>query len=172
MRIRTAVTSTALALTAVVGPAAAGIGAQALAACPEVGQNFYAISNGKVAWKATNLRSDYLTGPGAITYSKNSTSETNASLTGTTTAEAGAIFAKASVSLGVQVGKSWSKGDTWSYRADVPAGKTMRLQQFKEARSFTVKKTTIVAPCNVKTVWTKSVVAPVKNNNFKWSLVG
>ena len=170
MRIRTAVTSTALAFTATIAPAAVGLGAQAFAACPEVGQVYYSISNGKKDWKPTNLRSDYLTGPGAISYTKSATSETNASLTGTTTAEAGAIFAKASVSLGVQVGKSWSKSDTWSYRADVPAGQTRRLQQYKEARAFTVKKTTIVAPCNVKTVWTKNVVAPVKNNNFLWQL--
>jgi hypothetical protein len=170
MRFRSFVTAGALTVTAFAVPTLTGLGAQAFAACPEVGQVFYSISNGATTWKATNLRSDYLTGPGTITYSKSTTSTVSASLTGTTSAEAGIIFAKASVSLSVTVGGSYSKSDTWSYAAAVPSGQTKRLQQYKDARSFTVKKTHIIPPCNSKTDWTKNVTAPVKNNTYKWAL--
>ncbi|MEV4311618.1 hypothetical protein [Actinocrispum sp. NPDC049592] len=170
MRIRSIAAAGSLALATFALPTVTGLGAQAFAVCPEVGQVSYTISNGAKVWQATNLHSDYLTGPGTITYSKNTTSTVNASITGTTSAEAGVIFAKASVSLSVTVGGSYSKSDTWSYSATVPAGQTKKLQQYKDARSFTVKKTQIVAPCNVKTVWTKKVTAPVKNNVYKWAL--
>jgi hypothetical protein len=170
MRFRSLITAGSLTVSAFVVPALTGLGAQAFAVCPEVGEVSYTITNGAKAWKATNLRSDYLTGPGTITYSKNTTATVSASLTGTTSAEAGIIFAKASASLSVTVGGSYSWSDVWSYSAVVPSGQTKRLQQYKDSRSFTVKKTQIIAPCNVRTVWTKNVTAPVKNHVYKWAL--
>ncbi|ONI76067.1 hypothetical protein ALI144C_35800 [Actinosynnema sp. ALI-1.44] len=171
MRVRSLVTATGLAVSGLLAPAVVGAGFQASAACPEVGQVSYSFSGVSKAWLPTSLRSDYLTGPGSITFSRNTTSSVNASITGTTSAEAGVIFAKASVSIGITVGASYSRSDTWSYTANVPSGQTKRLQQFKEARKMTVKKTQIVAPCNVKTVWTKTATAPVKSNTYKWTLV-
>ncbi|MFD8499320.1 hypothetical protein [Amycolatopsis sp. NPDC059657] len=169
MRLRHVVASIALTAGLCVAPAAQAL---AIQPCPEVNDPpDYKISNGAKAWMATNLRSDYLTGPGSITYNKTTTSEVNASITGTTEAEAGIIFAKASASLSVSVGGSYSKSDSWSYTAEVPAGKTMRLQQYKEGRSFTVVKYRIVPPCKVKNLWTKKVTAPVKSPSYLWNLV-
>ncbi len=166
--------SVLLACAMGVAPAALGGGAtaSALQPCPEVRDPpDYTFSSPSKAWLATNLRSDFLRGPGTITYSKTATSTVNASITGTTSAEAGIIFAKASVSLAVTVGASYSKADTWSYAATVPAGKVMRLQQYKEGRAFTVRKYRIVPPCTTKYLWTKKVSAPVKNASYLWQLV-
>ncbi|PRX49992.1 hypothetical protein B0I33_102108 [Prauserella shujinwangii] len=170
MRIRQLGSVVALALSVTVAPAALGAGAQAVAACPEVGNVYYSISNSSRSWIKTNLRSDYLRGPGTITYNKTTTSTVNASVSGTTSAEAGVVFAKASVSLSVTVGASYSKSDSWSYSATVPSGKTKRLQQYKEGRKFTATKTRIVAPCDVRTVWKRTFNAPVKNAVYKWQL--
>src|SRR5205085_2653779 len=101
---------------------------------------------------------------------KTTTGTVSGSVTGTASAEAGVIFAKASVSIGVTVGASWSKSDTWSYSKPVPSGKTARLVMWHESRKMTVTKKQIVAPCNVKTVWTRSAQAPVKANLNVWDL--
>lgn len=175
MRFRSVAVSVLLGCALCVAPAALGAGAQSLAIqpCPEVNDPpGYQISNGAKAWMKTNLRSDYLRGPGTITYNKTTTSTVNASITGTTSAEAGVIFAKASVSLSVTVGASYSKADSWSYAATVPAGKTMRLQQYKEGRSFTVLKYRIVPPCKVKNLWTKKATAPISSPSYLWQLIG
>ncbi len=174
MRLRSVAVSVLLGCAVVVAPAALGAGAGALAIqpCPEVNDPpDYIISNGSRAWMATNLRSDYLRGPGTITYNKTTTSTVNASITGTTSVEAGVIFAKASASLSVSVGASYSKSDSWSYAATVPAGKVMRLQQYKEGRAFTVQKYKIVPPCKTKYLWKKKVTAPVRNASYLWQLV-
>ena len=142
----------------------------AVASCPEVGNVYYSFSNVSKTSKATNLKSDYLKGPGTISYSKNKTGTVSATITGTTSAEAGVIFAKASVSIGVSVGKTWSRGDTWTYTKSVPKGKTARLVMYHETRSMTVKKTRIQGPCKVVTVWTKRVKAPRKANLNVWKL--
>jgi hypothetical protein len=170
VKLRQALVVTALTASTIVVPSALGAGFQAFASCPEVGQVSYSISNGAQSWLPTNLVSDYLKGPGTISYSKSATSTVSASVAGTTSAEAGIIFAKASVSLTVTVGGSYSKADTWSYSKPVPSGQTKRLRQYKEGRSFTVKKTEIVAPCGVKTLWTRNFNAPVKSPTYKWDL--
>lgn len=175
MRLRSVAAVVLLACASGVVPAVTGAGPQALALypCPEVRDPpDYTFSGSSRSWLATNLRSDYLRGPGTITYNKTATSTVNASITGTTSAEAGVIFAKASVSLAVSVGASYAKSDSWSYASTVPAGKVLRLQQYKEARTFTVRKYRIVPPCTTKYLWTKKVSAPVKNASYLWQLVG
>ncbi|MEV8510908.1 hypothetical protein [Dactylosporangium sp. NPDC051484] len=142
----------------------------AFAACPEVGQVSYSFSSVTTSKILSNLRSDYLAGPGTITYTKTTTGQVSASMTATVSAEAGIVFAKASASIGVTVGASWSKSDTWSYSKPVPAGKTARLVMWHESRKFVVKKTQIVAPCNVKTVYTETVNAPLTSNINVWDL--
>ncbi|UOX90961.1 hypothetical protein MUY14_10155 [Amycolatopsis sp. FBCC-B4732] len=115
MRLRSITAVVLLACTSAVVPAVTSVGAQALALypCPEVRDPpDYTFSNPSRSWLPTNLRSDYLRGPGTITYNKTATSTVNASITGTTSAEAGVIFAKASVSLAVSVGASYAKSDS------------------------------------------------------------
>jgi hypothetical protein len=91
-------------------------------------------------------------------------------MTATVSAEAGVVFAKASTSLGVTVGASYSNAGTWSYSKPVPSGRTARLVRYRESRRFTVKKTRIVAPCNVQTVYIANVNAPRRANINVWDL--
>jgi hypothetical protein len=171
VRIRSVARGSVVAFALAALPVVSTAGTPAAAACAEVGQISYAVSSPAKTWLPTNLRSDYLKGPGTITYSKTTTSTVSASITGTTSVEAGVIFAKASASIGVTVGGSYSKSGSWSYSATVPKGETKRLQQHKEGRQFTVKKKRIVAPCNVQAVWTKTVKAPVTSNaTYLWKL--
>lgn len=142
----------------------------AFAACTEVGQVFYSFSNVTTSRLLSNLRSDYLRGPGTITYTKTTTGTASASMTGTVSAEAGVVFAKASASIGVTVGGSWSKSDTWSYSKPVPSGTTARLVMWHESRKFTVKKERVVAPCNLQTVYVETVNAPRTANINVWDL--
>jgi hypothetical protein len=159
---------TALPLAAVL--AVAGPATSATAACPEVGNVYYSFSNKSTSRILSNLRSEYLHGPGSINYTKNKTATTNASMTGTVSAEAGVVFAKASASLGVTVGKTWSKGDSWSYTMSVPRGKTARMVMWHESRRFTVTKKRIVGPCNLVTVYRTRVNAPRKASINVWRL--
>ncbi len=142
----------------------------ASAACPEVGQVHYSFSNKSVSRRASNLKSDYLRGPGTITYSTTKTATVTASMTATVSAEAGVVFAKASTSLGVTVGASYSKAGTWNYSKPVPSGTTARLVRYRESRKFTVKKTRIVAPCTVQTVYIANVNAPRASDINVWDL--
>ncbi len=142
----------------------------ASAVCPEVGQVYYSFSNKSVSRRASNLKSDYLRGPGTITYNETKTATVTASMTASVSAEAGVVFAKASSSLGVTVGASYSKAGTWIYSKPVPSGRTARLVRYRESRRFTVKKTKIVAPCNVQTVYTATVDAPRAADINVWDL--
>ena len=176
MRIRKLLTTSTLAIlataTAVVAPTVSGADAPAFASCPEVGQVSYKFSGISRDWLATNLHSDYLTGPGSITYSKERTSTVTGTYHGTGKVEVDLIVVKFGAEAGPAVSYSVAKSATWSYRAEVPAGKTKRLQQYKEARSFTVQKRQIVAPCNVKTIWNRKFTAPLKSNTYRWALAG
>lgn len=158
--LATALTSTALVASA----------SPAQAACPEVGQVFYSFSSVSTSRLASNLKSDYLVGPGTINYTSSKTMTVSASMTATVSAEAGVVFAKASASIGVTVGASYSKSGSWSYSKPVPSGKTARLVRFRESRAFVVTKTKIVAPCNVTTVYRASVNAPRSADINVWDL--
>ena len=108
----------------------------------------------EVIWKITKVRKSYKsTGVSSnwvhpkydkfhINYSESDTSTTSATVTATISAEAGVIFAKASTSLSVAVGKQWSKTKTWSYTADVPKDPDhqYRLVQKQETRKFLATK--------------------------------
>lgn len=142
----------------------------AAAYCTEVGNVYYSFSNKSVSRILSNKRSDYLRGPGTITYTSSTTATASASMTATVSAEAGIVFAKASASLGVTVGASWSKTGTWSYTKPVPAGTTARLVMWHEARKFTVKKSRVVAPCTMQTVYIAKVNAPRAANINVWRL--
>ncbi len=141
----------------------------ASATCPENGQVGYTIKHVKKSRLATNLKSDYLRGPGTISYSKNKTASVSVTGTVSAGAEAGVIFAKASVSASVAVGGTWTHGGTWSYTKPVPKHKTARLVMYHESRSFDVTKWRIYG-CNPKTVWTHHLNAPRSANRNVWDL--
>lgn len=142
----------------------------ALARCdaPNYIYKFTKVSKSK---RLTNLRSDYLKGPGAITYEETKTASTKAEMTASVSAEAGVVFAKASTSIGVTVGKEWSKSGSWSYQAKVDRGRTARLVMWHVSRKFLVtKKRLDPEGCSYHRVYRAWVNAPVKANTNVWKL--
>ncbi|MFB7331926.1 hypothetical protein ACFC00_09765 [Streptomyces adustus] len=130
--------------------------------------------------KPTNLHSDWMFDNlrGKLTYNKTKTAETNASGTAGVEAEAGVIFAKASTSFSVTLGKSWSKSSSWSYElpASNKAGKTqVRMTMFHQSKKFLATKYTYDydSQCQYHEhkVWAKWFTAPVKKNDVNvWGL--
>jgi hypothetical protein len=173
--------STGLASAMLVGGlvATASPATAAAQACPDEGMKGYKISNKSTVYKATNLKSDWFLDRDkpTIGYSSNKTGTVSASGTAGVTAEAGAIFAKASTSFSVTVGKSWSKSQTWSYSATAvnKSGKSkVRLIMTHEAKKFKARKWVIIngpnGACKTDWKWTKWFTAPVKKNNNVWKL--
>ncbi|MCX4789121.1 MULTISPECIES: hypothetical protein [unclassified Streptomyces] len=166
--------STALLGAGLVGATAAPASAGAMCDGPA----FYSIGDKKTVWVNTNIHSDWGKPGVTLGYTKNRTGTWTATGTATVGAEAGVIFAKASTSFSVSLGKSWSKSDTWSYSATVQKkkGKTMgRLMMQHEAKGFSVTKYRWVpksgGTCKKEKVWKKSNnVAPVKKNSNLWGI--
>jgi hypothetical protein len=137
---------------------------------------FYKISNKSFQYYPTNVASDWasLRHGGSINYSQTKTMTVSASVTATVSTEANAIFAKASASLGITVGKSWSTSQTWSYSANVPADvhHKYRLHAYHYTASFTVaKKQWYPTGCTYRTLagWPQRVThAPIKSNRNVW----
>lgn len=141
-----------------------------VAGCDGPGHPKYKISNVSYVRKATNLKSDYLAGPGTITYTKTTTAEVNASMSGEVTAEESVVLASASQTIGVSLGASWSKSGSWSYSKPVPAGKVARLVMFHESRKFLVTKYYLDHDCNVHTIYADYVTAPRTASINVWDL--
>jgi hypothetical protein len=139
------------------------------AICPEA-RTIYEISKPTKASLLTNLRGDWAEAGFTATYNKTTTGSVNASMTATVSAEAGVVFAKASTSLGVTVGGSWSKADSWSYSKQVPQGKEGRIVMYRESRSFTVTKKSLRAPCNYVAVYSERVNAPLTKGANIWRM--
>ncbi|GAA4913120.1 hypothetical protein ACFPM3_23640 [Streptomyces coeruleoprunus] len=164
----------------VLAGAAGSAKAKKKAACPEAGQTYYKFGRATTKWLPTNVRSDWARPGLTINYTTSKAGSVTAQMTATASAEAGVIFAKASVSLGVSVGTQWTKTDQWSYQATVPKKvngkkvKKARLVMFHEAKKFTTTKkvhaTAQGGGCTVRTVWKRSFVAPVKKNSNTWGL--
>ncbi|HWS34703.1 MAG TPA: hypothetical protein VN408_18425 [Actinoplanes sp.] len=149
-------------------------GSAALAACdaaPKV-KTQYTFKDKRYTTLATSLKSAWVQGPAQITYHKTTTSTVSAEVTATVSAEAGIVFAKASASLGVTVGASYSKSEEWEYSKAVPKGKDGQLRMYHDALGFTVtKKVWDGSRCNFKHAYTSKVVAPRKTGEDYWKLV-
>ncbi|WP_228980485.1 hypothetical protein [Streptomyces sp. DH12] len=168
--------SAALATVVVSGGIVVGTAAPAFAACDQSG-TFYSILNKKTVWKNTNVHSDWARPGVTISYAKNKTGTWTATGTATVGADAGVIFAKASTSFSVAVGKSWSQSDTWTYSATVQkkTGKSRgRLMMQHEAKSFTAHKyrvsTGAGGACKATTIYKANIVAPVKKSSNLWGI--
>lgn len=90
------------------------------------------------------------------------TATVNASITGTVTAEAGVIFAKASTQPGITVGGSyaWQTSETWSEK--VPAGREARIVIYHDSLAFKVNKQQLTADCRYENAGHATVNTPVK----------
>lgn len=145
----------------------------AMAQCPPDGPTtIYKFTHVSTSSKATNLHSDYIEGPATVSYNQSATATVSASMIATVSAEAGVVFAKASASLGVTVGASYSKANSWTYSKPVPKGKTARLTLFHDTRIFTVTKLRWnPGRCGFNTVYSSAVNAPLKSNSANvWKL--
>jgi hypothetical protein len=151
----------------------------AQAYCPADGPTVYYKFKDKVTlFHPTNIHSDWVYWPagGTINYTKTKTAMTSASVTATVSAEAGVIFAKASTSLGVTVGRSWSQSDSWSYTANVPKGREYRwrLRMYHFSVNFKVmKRHWSRASCSYVNSWRSWQTvkhAPTKANRNIWKL--
>ncbi|SDN34643.1 hypothetical protein [Allokutzneria albata] len=173
MKLRRTALTLSMTVAAIAVPAAAGIGAQALAACSTTQEYFY-VEKGHLVDIGTNVRSDWLTGPGRITYTETVTAESNMSYTNDMNITAEAVIANISTTYGKSVGKSKSTSKSWSYGADVPAGKTRYLQQFYEHwRVQVVKWKYTNKNCKThKIIKKKTATFPLKNGHYLWELVG
>lgn len=140
----------------------------------DTGKTYWYVRDGKKLEVGTNLHSDWFEGPGSITYSKTATAETNGSYSGEIGVSADAVIAKVDTTYGKTVGKSTSHSASWSYRAEVPKGKTRRLQQLKEAYSVVVYKWHYTKKDCSATKETDSERAtfPIKGGEYSWMLIG
>ncbi|WP_245687287.1 hypothetical protein [Streptacidiphilus griseoplanus] len=135
---------------------------------------YYSISNKHTVWEPTNLYSDWGAPGVTLTYNKTASGTWSATGTATVGADAGVIFAKASTSFSVAIGKQWTRSSSWTYSATVKkvAGKTRgRLRMYHEARGFTVKKVQRDRLCRTtKVYYTVNIVAPIKANSNLWKI--
>jgi hypothetical protein len=136
-----------------------GSPAQAICDNPNI---IYSFTGKQYTKLPTNVYTPWLQGPHSISLSQTTTATATAQVTATVSAEAGVVFAKASTSLGVTVGGSWSKSTTWTATASVPKGKQGRLRLYHDALGFTVTKKKLVSPCKYVTIYTSKVIAPRK----------
>ena len=147
---------------------------------PPGNEVIYTFRNKSFVYHPTNIKSDWaiFRKGGSITYSKTKAMTMSASVTATVSAEAGVIFAKASTSIGVTVGGSLSRTESWSYTANVPADTKhkYRLHAYHYSANFQVmKKRFNGAPqvCNYQNSWKSWQTvkhAPAKANRNVWRL--
>lgn len=90
----------------------------------------------------SNLKSDWLEGPGVVIYHKTTTATVSATVTGSATFGASVVIAKAETTFGFELGVSYSWADEWEYQRTVPEGKEGRLRMYHDAVGFraTVKR--------------------------------
>jgi hypothetical protein len=124
----------------------------------------YKFSKTRRSMILTNVRSPWTVAGSEITYSENQTALAKADMTASVSAEVDAVFAKASATLGVTVGVSWSLSKMWSIKSPrVPSGKEGRLVVYRPSRAFTVTKQSLRSPCKYVTVYSGKVNAPLKH---------
>jgi len=93
------------------------------------------------AWSPTNLSSNFITGPGTITYTRNATSLTGQQLSAQFSVDEGLLFVSAKETYGLTLQRSHSQTQQWSYSKTVPAGKTERLEQYHQSYEIGIKQT-------------------------------
>ena len=162
---------TALAVCATGLVTATASPAAAVCKPPDGAENIWYFTNIKKSSLGTTIASNYLKGPGTISYSTTKAASVNATMSASVSAEAGVVFAKASTTMGVSVGKTWSKDQTWTYSKAVPKGKTARLRLYQQSRSFSVeKKYWDERSCKYKRVYKGNANAPRKTSVLVWRL--
>ncbi|MGW7686672.1 hypothetical protein ACWGID_38390 [Kribbella sp. NPDC054772] len=173
MRVRRGIAAGLLLTTGLVVPAVATAAPAAAKKCDTNEVNWYA-KGGHEVYVGTNLYSDWMEGPGRITYQKTATSESNSSWTGDLGVSIPLVIAEIQNKYAKTVGKSHSVTDSWSYTAEVPANKVRRLHQLKQSwRVQVVRWKYTKSDCSAtKELSNKTATFPTKNNDYMWILVG
>jgi hypothetical protein len=151
-------------------PAAAVVTApSSYAACAEVGNVYYTTTQSPTYRGDSDTRT-YGRSGGTLTIALGESVTTGGSITGTTSAEAGVIFAKASVSVGVTIKKDWTSSVTRSYSWKVPSTQsTGWIEAGHHAYKVSYTKKTLVAPCNLRTDKTGTIVGNTSAIEFTHS---
>ena len=151
-------------------PAAAVVAApSSYAYCTDVGNVYYTTS------QTPTYRGDYDTrtygrSGGTLTIALGESVTTGGSITGTTSAEAGVIFAKASVSVGVTIKKDWTSSVTRSYSWKVPSTQsTGWIEAGHHAYKVSYTKKTVVPPCTLRVDKTGTIVGNTSAIEFTHS---
>ena len=112
------------------------------------------------AWIPTNVSSEFVAGPADITRSETKTSLTGQVLTASFTLNEGLLFASAQEQYGLQLQRQHSQSGTWTYTLIVPAGRTLRAQQYHQGWEIGIKQTymgyTTGERCHVYTEYKRS----------------
>jgi hypothetical protein len=87
----------------------------------------YKVNGQTPGWAPTNLFGNWVGGPLTTTYSQSISATQSYSYTGTVSISAQALGVEASASYATSYIVTSDKSSTWSYSANVPAGKTGRL---------------------------------------------
>ena len=130
------------------------------------------------AWKATSLTSNFLAGPGTITYTTTKTSTVGQQVSATFSLDEGLLFASVKEQYGIQLQRTHSQAGAWSYAKSVPAGQTDRLQQYHQSYEIGIKQTYMGYAtggiCHVYTEISKTgnffPAASRSNATFCWAL--
>lgn len=173
MRLRRGIAAGVLIATGLVVPGVASAAPAAGKKCDTKTVYWYTRSGHEV-YVGTNLHSDWMEGPGRITYQKTATSESNSSWSGDLGVSIPLVIAEIQSKYAKTVGKSQSVTDSWSYTAEVPSGKVRRLQQLKQSwRVQVVRWRYTTSDCKkTKEISNKTATFPTKNRDYMWILVG
>ncbi|MGZ0150166.1 hypothetical protein ACXJJ3_24105 [Kribbella sp. WER1] len=173
MRLRRGIAAGVLIATGLVVPGVASAVPAAAKKC-DTGAVYWYTKGGHEVYVGTNLHSDWMEGPGRITYQKTATSESNSSWSGDLGVSIPLVIAEIQSKYAKTVGKSQSVTDSWSYTAEVPSGKVRRLQQLKQSwRVQVVRWKYTTGDCKkTKELSNKTATFPTKNRDYLWILVG
>lgn len=134
--------------------------------CPEVGQVSYTTTQ-TATYRGDRSTRTYGASGGVLEITLGESVTTGGSITGTISTEANAIFAKASVSVGVTIKKDWTSSVTRGYKWTVPSNQNPGwIEAGHRAYNVNYIKRQIVAPCNVKTVKTGTILGNTANVQF------
>lgn len=130
----------------------------------------FTLSGATASYRPTNIVSDFIQGPGRITYSKTKTAEASWSGSVGVGGDIGPIVAKMTASLEGSYTRGWSKASTWSYSLDIARGKTQRIRMYHASKKVKVsKKTFNTGRCTWRTAYSnKTVDVPKRQNVNVW----
>ncbi|MGW1495763.1 hypothetical protein [Streptomyces sp. NPDC002402] len=158
----------AVVLTLISGGAVAAAQPSYAACAPE--KPIFNITNIQTTYRPTNIKSDFIKGPGTISYSKADSATSTWTGSAGIGGDIGVIVAKLNLQASGSYAKSWTKTTTWTYTLDIAKGKTQRIRMYHASKSlYVTKKVFNNGRCKWETVYKdKKVIVPSKQNVNLW----